>query len=1545
MKKIIILVSLLCVGFISNAQIVSTFAGGFSFADGNTISAHFSSPNGICSDSSGNIYVADSGNNRIRKITPLGTVSTLAGSGIAGYADGIATTAQFNNPIGICIDITGNIYTVEAQSHKIRRITPSGVVSTFAGSDIEGYLDGIGTASKFNSPHGLCSDFSGSIYVADSGNNRIRKITPSGVVSTLAGSGSSGPGGFADGIGTSAQFNNPLGLCSDSSGNIYVADTNNNRIRKITSLGLVSTLAGSGVGNYADGIGTSAQFYFPNGLCSDSSGNIYVADTANNRIRKITPLGVVTTFAGSTLASSFQGYADGTGTAAQFRNPVGVCSSSTGNIYVTDTGNQRIRKITSSGVVSTFAGTTLSDGVNITSRFNNPYGVCSDPSGNIYVADTQNNRIRKITPLGVVTTFAGSGIGVPGFADGIGTNAQFNSPCGLCSDSFGNIYVADTGNQRIRKITSSGMVSTFAGSGAWGYSDGAGTAAQFYNPFGVCSDVLGNIYVVDSGNQRIRKITSSGMVSTFAGSGVGGYADGNGISAKFFGPNGICSDSSGNIYIAERLNRRIRKITSSGMVTTLAGSGVQGFADGTGTNAQFTMPHGIAVDPSGVIYVVDVNRIRKITPSGVVSTLAGSDVGGYSDGYGTAAQFFSPFGICTNSSGEIFVSDRNNNRIRKILLCNTTANITYSNNSLCNTLSFQQPVTLTGTGGYTGGTFSSTTGLSINATTGAITPSASTPETYTVTYTKTESGGCITTATTQITIATCQNSGQGVTDADGNIYNTVIIGNQEWMSENLTTTKYCNGDVLPVNNSWPNGQWGNLTVGAWNFVGGSQNNYGKLYNWFAAVDSRNICPCNWHVPTDNEWTELENYLIANGFNYDGSTTGNKIAKSMASNSLQNLNWTSSTNIGAVGNNLLLNNSSGFNAKPEGSSWGSYGYTAELYTFWWTTNSWTTDNNYALWRGLSYQYNYLLSGAPDIGLKTAGFSIRCVKNAPSTPVSVTVPPYINCDSNSGFSVFDLTINNSIILAGQPAGSSNYFITYHETLTNANNGTNALVPENYFNIIPYNQTIYYRVVNPVTGEFAVGSIQLIVNDAPVAVVLNPIVVCDQDSNPQNAITLVNLTQQTAAVLAQQTQAASNYTVMYYTSLVSAQLGTAPILNDTNYFGSNLEMIWVRVEDVTTGCYNIGSFLLQINKPLLLTTPLPLSLCDDDASPNNLFHVFDLTYRDASITQGLTGYTVNYYPSIVDAQNGTNVILTPTAYQNVFPAVQTLGVVVTSSAGCRSITTLDIRVLPIPSPIINTANNVTTICVDFITNQVVRTLTLNSGVTSPSNYTFQWFEGTSTTPIPGATGPSYTVNTPSPTGATRDYTVKVTSNSPSACQTTSLPFSVIQSGQAAIPIGTIGFTVTSPFSSSQTITVNIEGYGAPDYQYSLDDGPRQTSNVFENVSLGTHVIHVWDTKGDIAYSCEELIIFDVQILGVSDTEILPLQFAPNPVKTNLELQSTIVLQSVIIYNVLGQKVYEKIINDTSAILDLSNLKTGNYLVKIDAETGQKVIRIVKD
>jgi uncharacterized protein (TIGR02145 family) len=250
-----------------------------------------------------------------------------------------------------------------------------------------------------------------------------------------------------------------------------------------------------------------------------------------------------------------------------------------------------------------------------------------------------------------------------------------------------------------------------------------------------------------------------------------------------------------------------------------------------------------------------------------------------------------------------------------------------------------------------------------------------------------------------------QTAGPGVADIDGNFYNTVIIGNQECMSENLRTTKYCNGDILPINNNWPTGDWGNLTVGAWNYAPDPNPN-GKFYNWYAASDTRNICPCDWHVPTDSEWTILENYLIDNGFNYDGTTTGNKIAKAMASQS--NFWANGMNNVGAVGNNLLLNNSSGFDALPIGSTLYQYGYGGEEYAFWWTSNEWNIDNTYAIWRGLSYQDNYLWSGAPDIGGKDVGFSIRCVK---------TDPLNINSQSKSSFNIYPNPTNNFVNITSQ------------------------------------------------------------------------------------------------------------------------------------------------------------------------------------------------------------------------------------------------------------------------------------------------------------------------------------------------------------------------------------------------------------------------------------------------------------------------------------------------------------------------------------------------
>lgn len=323
--------------------------------------------------------------------------------------------------------------------------------------------------------------------------------------------------------------------------------------------------------------------------------------------------------------------------------------------------------LTTAGLtVSTLAGNGVfgfADGAGNTAKFFQPIGVVFDAAGNLFVTDAENHRIRKVTPSGNVSTFAGSG--TAGFADGAGTNAKFNSPRGITIDAVGNLYVADGINHNIRKITIAGVVTTLAGSGIAGFADGVGAAAQFHFPKEIKADAAGNLYVADDINHRIRKVTPTGTVSTIAGS-VLGSADGQGATATFNQPTGIAVDAAGNLFIADAKNHRIRKITSAGVVSSLAGSGVEGSADGDGIAAQFNTPTGIAVDNLGNIFVAeDGNIIRKITATGTVTTLAGS-ASGFNDGTAAAAKFNTPSGLAVDASGKIYVADRLNHRIRKI---------------------------------------------------------------------------------------------------------------------------------------------------------------------------------------------------------------------------------------------------------------------------------------------------------------------------------------------------------------------------------------------------------------------------------------------------------------------------------------------------------------------------------------------------------------------------------------------------------------------------------------------------------------------------------------------------------------------------------------------------------------------------------------------------------------------------------------------------------------------------------------------------------------
>jgi sugar lactone lactonase YvrE len=599
------------------------------------------------------------------------TFTTLSGYAGNGSANGTGPGALFSGPQAVAVDNAGNVYVADSGNNTIRVITPGGISSTLAGlAGVAGSSDGTGSGALFNQPSGIAVDGATNIYVADYGNHTIRQITLAGVVTTIAGS--AGVSGSTNATGTNALFFHPMGLALDSATNLYVADYGNHLIRKITPAHVVTTLAGSaGVFGFTNGTGTAAVFYGPEAVAVDQSGNVYVADTGNAAIRAITPGGVVSLLAGS---PGSLGSADGTGTNALFFQPAGIAVNSAATIYVADYFNNTLRMVTSSGVVTTLAGVPgnggSSDGANSAARFWGPQGLAVNATGAIYVADTANSAIRAVTAAGVVNTLAGSPSA--GSIDGPALSARFYSPQSVAEDASGNLYVADAQNSTIRKITLTGVVSVLAGStGVFGSADNTGTNAQFSGPQGVALDSSGNIYVANTGNSTIRKITAGGVVTTLAGiAGNPGNADGTGTNAQFNAPQGIAVDSAANIYVADTWNHTIRKITPGGVVSTLAGfAGAFGSADGATNNARFNGPVGVTVNQSGNLFVTDYNNdtIRQVTPAGVVSTLAGwAGIWGSSDGANSSALFFAPSGIAVDNATNLYVADSGNHTLRKL---------------------------------------------------------------------------------------------------------------------------------------------------------------------------------------------------------------------------------------------------------------------------------------------------------------------------------------------------------------------------------------------------------------------------------------------------------------------------------------------------------------------------------------------------------------------------------------------------------------------------------------------------------------------------------------------------------------------------------------------------------------------------------------------------------------------------------------------------------------------------------------------------------------
>ena len=804
--------------------VITTVAGtgeeGYSGDGGPATESSLRFPRGVAVDGSGNLYIADSVNHRVRRVDPGGVITTVAGTGRYGYSGdgGPATGARLNSPDGVVVDGSGNLYIADSVNHRVRRVDPEGVITTVAGTGDWGYSGdgGPATEARLFSPRGVAVDGSGNLYIADDFNSGVRKVDPAGVITTVAGTGQGGYSGDG-GPATGAQLSHPLGVAVDGSGNLYIADAWNNRVRKVDPEGVITTVAGTGQEVYSGdgGPATEASLWSPRGVAVDGAGNLYIADLENHRVRRVTwtggggtappvaandhgndaasatrlalnsslsgrietpgdedwfrletsgprdvkirttgstdtvgwlfdasnrqlahdddggdgfnfaleaavPAGVyyvrvkglgsatgrytiheqgqpasqlaglVSNYRIDTFAGSGERGDGGAAIEALLAAPVAVAVDGAGNLYIADSGNNRIRKVGAAGIITTIAGTGEEcgwsgclggDGGPATeAQLAEPSGVAVDGAGNLYIADSYNHRIRKVDAAGIITTVAGSGgtgEGGYGFGGdrGPATEAQLAHPRGVAVDGAGNFYIADTYNNRIRKVDAAGIITTIAGTGEGGYSFGgdgrAATEAQLAEPSGVAVDGAGNLYIADTGNDRIRMVDPAGIITTVAGSGESGFGGdgGQAVQAQLAHPRGVAADAAGNLYIADTGNDRIRNVDLAGVITTVAGFGEDGFSGdgGAAEQAQLGGPSGVAVDGSGGLFIADSynHRIRKVDSTGTIATI----VGGFFSGDGRAADqayLGRPKGVAVDAAGNVYIADTSNHRIRKV---------------------------------------------------------------------------------------------------------------------------------------------------------------------------------------------------------------------------------------------------------------------------------------------------------------------------------------------------------------------------------------------------------------------------------------------------------------------------------------------------------------------------------------------------------------------------------------------------------------------------------------------------------------------------------------------------------------------------------------------------------------------------------------------------------------------------------------------------------------------------------------------------------------
>jgi sugar lactone lactonase YvrE len=647
--------------------IIVTMAGGQdNTGDGGpATTAYLNYPFGVAVDGAGNVFFTDYAFNRIRKVTAAtGIITTVAGNGVLGFEGdgGPATSARVNGPRGIAVDAAGNLFIADTNNSRVRKVAAGiGIITTVAGTGALGFSGdgGPATSALLNLPSGVAVDAAGNLLIADSSNSRLRMVAAgTGIITTVAGSvyGFGGDGGPA----VNAFLSLPYGVAIDTAGNLFIADYGDNRVRMITAAtGVITTVAGNGNAGFAGdgGSAVSAGLCSPTGVAIHPAGHVLIADFCSNRVRQVT--------AGTGIIS----------TVALFHNPTGVAVDASGNLLIVEAALSRVRRVAAdTGIVTLFAGNDNSDfagdgGPATSARLSRMQGVAVDTAGNLFIADTQNLRVRKVAAgTGIITTRAGNGVAAFDGDGGPATGASLSDRAtGLAVDSMGNLFIADTNNERIRRVDAGiGIITTYAGTGVAGFGGDGGpaTSAKLFGPSSLAVDAADNLFIGDAGNKRIRRVdAATGIITTIIGN---VFVDGLAVDAA---GNVFIADAG--LHRIQKLaagNGSLTIIAGHSGVSGFAGDG------GPATDALLACPAGLAVDAAGNLFIVDECniRIRMIAAgSGIITTVAGSNNSGSGGdgGPATAAQLSDPTGVAVAATGDLFIADSgNNHRVRAVAL-------------------------------------------------------------------------------------------------------------------------------------------------------------------------------------------------------------------------------------------------------------------------------------------------------------------------------------------------------------------------------------------------------------------------------------------------------------------------------------------------------------------------------------------------------------------------------------------------------------------------------------------------------------------------------------------------------------------------------------------------------------------------------------------------------------------------------------------------------------------------------------------------------------